>query len=180
MNYKVHKLGGIMFGIAAADVMATTYVGHMAPYAIVAIPFVSAFASSLPDLDKANTHASNRMPHLSKLFQLLGHRKLSHSALIPLSLLVLGIFLSFSLSFNPIISACVLSLFVALSVGYFCHIMYDIITTMGVPLFSPIKNDSYSVGFLKNKEDGPKIAIFTAILMLPLALTLLRYLISIF
>lgn len=177
MNYKVHFQGGVLFGTVAADILTVTNNASYAPYTLILMPFIGGFGATLPDLDKAGTHASNRMPHLSLLIQKLGHRKLSHSLIIPAIGIIIGLILSaMILPISKIIASFIFQVIFSLFMGYISHICYDFITTMGVPLIAPFSKETYSVGFMKNDADANKMTLFTVLMLLPMLYLLLHFL----
>lgn len=174
MNYKTHQVGGLLVGTATAVITTTLDQSQNSIYTAAVIPLASVVSSIWPDLDKAGTHASNRHPILHSFFGLLGHRGVSHSALIPLISLV-AVFLYRQVLFtNGILGYLGFSIWLGLSVGYLSHLMFDIITPMGVPLFAPLSFKYYSILRLNNNRDGLFVLLFALILTVPLAVVLIQ------
>lgn len=96
------------------------------------------FASILPDIDHQKSIIGKIFFPISKyLDRNFGHRTITHSlsAFIPLILLVLFLELNF---LNPLTGSTGNSYFLIFSFGYFSHLILDMLTIQGIPLFYPI------------------------------------------
>jgi len=82
--------------------------------------------SLLPDIDEPNSYMGRQFIFISEPLKLLGikHRTWSHSIFFIIPFIVLGLII------NPI--------FYFIGYGIFMHILEDMITNSGVPLFYPL------------------------------------------
>lgn len=89
--------------------------------------------SLLPDIDHPGSKLGRRVPIISHIMYLFGHRAMTHSLLFVIALALLGTFVS------PI--------FYGLSIGSLVHIAADMLTPSGVPLFWPLGRRYSILGF---------------------------------
>lgn len=82
----------------------------------------------LPDIDHPQSYLGRRLKILSvPIHRIFGHRGFTHS---PLSLLILGGIMAVFWAKNPL-------LFAGILIGYFSHLLGDMLTPMGIPLLYP-------------------------------------------
>lgn len=178
MNWREHKAGGALFGTVTAVFLTTNQAVEAHPLTVILPVLVSSYAAMLPDLDKKGTHASNLMPHLADKLGNLGHRTLLHSLLIPtVNVLLVTIVALICNFFNSLITALILTIGYGLSMGWYSHLAYDIITPMGCPLLGPFISDRWSIYSLNNNRDGKWVLLVTVILEILPLMTLIRFLI---
>lgn len=127
MNYRQHVAVGTLLGIG------THYVTSLPMNTLFAYPSYYGgvmLGSLLPDIDHPQSYLGRRLPFLSvPIHWLFGHRGFTHSLL---SLSILGIASAEYWAFNPLLLGGIL-------LGYFSHILADMCTPRGVPLFYPSK-----------------------------------------
>ena len=96
------------------------------------------FASILPDIDHRKSIIGKIFFPISKyLDRNFGHRTITHSlaVFIPLILLVLFLELNF---LNPLTNSTGNPYFLIFTFAYFSHLILDMLTVQGIPLFYPI------------------------------------------
>lgn len=127
MNGGQHLMFGTLLGVG------TQLATGLSPVGLFSYPSYYggiALGSLLPDIDHPQSYLGRRIPLLSvPINKLFGHRGFTHSLL---SLSLLGIASAFYWAVNPLF-------FGGLLLGYFSHILGDMLTPMGVPLFYPDK-----------------------------------------
>lgn len=177
MNWREHKAGGVLFGTVTAVFLTTNSAVANHPLTAIIPIFASSYASMLPDLDKKGTHASNLMPYLADKLGSLGHRTVLHSLVIPtINLVVTTILAIIANFFSSLAVAIILTVGYGLSMGWYSHLAYDIITPMGCPLFEPFISDRWSIYHLNNNRDGKWVLLATVILEILPLITLIRFL----
>ena len=169
MNGKVHATAGIVFGMGAIfflhsfpnqnifPVEYDTFCSHKIFENLLvgdvvyggAVLASSWFGSLLPDIDHPTSSASKKFSILSIPYRSLqfivgkfkatkhfvGHRGITHS-LIFLAIPIILMCLSFE---NQWLKICLLGT----SVGILSHLIMDMLTPMGVPLFLPLSRRKY-------------------------------------
>lgn len=115
MLWRTHLLTGITAGYLIAG---------PEPFAMI----TAGITSLLPDLDHPNSYIGRKIPVLPALFNFtFGHRGMFHSLLVAIIITLLTGF------FNDV------NIALAAGAGYFAHIIGDLITPSGVPVFWPWK-----------------------------------------
>lgn len=116
--------------------MATGALAGALLYRATGDPLVSGavvVGSLLPDIDHPGSKLGRRVPIISHIMYLFGHRGITHSLLFVLILALLGEFVS------PV--------FYGLAIGSAVHIAGDMLTPSGVPFFWPHKRRYSLLGF---------------------------------
>lgn len=127
MKGSTHVVIGLSFGVTTQLLVGFPAEGFLE------IPFYYGglvLGSLLPDIDHPQSYLGRRLTPLSvPIFKLFGHRGITHSFL---SLSILGIILTKSRYVNTYLSGGVL-------LGYLSHLIADMFTPTGIPLFYPMK-----------------------------------------
>lgn len=127
MKGSTHVVIGLSFGVTTQ-----LLIGFPAER-FLEIPFYYGglvLGSLLPDIDHPQSYLGRRLTPLSvPIFKLFGHRGITHSFL---SLSILGIILTESGYVNTYLSGGIL-------LGYLSHLIADMFTPTGIPLFYPMK-----------------------------------------
>ena len=132
-----HIMGGVAFALA---IPLITPINEAAP--LVALTLSAGVAALLPDIDKKNTAISNKHKLVSFVFRLFcTHRGFTHS------LLALFLFagITLPLSTLPYIGRYI---YMGLVLGYFSHLILDMLNPDGVPVLFPLK---YRLSLMKIK-----------------------------
>lgn len=167
MGYKTHSLFSIVFAIAIINFLELIGINEYS-YLISnnIINFDTAFfilflmlGSLLPDLDHANSKASQNIPFVNKFLSLfkIKHRGITHSLLGT----VLFVVLFHQLYIRDIITRTIL---LALTLGFLSHLFSDMLNPTGIPLFFPIKKKfnllNISTGSVKEKVFLTLVVLF--------------------
>lgn len=136
MKGKIHLGLGIFIGISSTVALNTSMIDGCLFVASTMI------GSLLPDIDLPNSKISQKIPIIPTLInKCFGHRGFIHS---PSFLLLTTILIHQLLShFNyhmPFI-------FAGFMIGYLAHLLQDMFTKGGIPLFSPFSRRRYSLSF---------------------------------
>lgn len=127
MKGSTHVVIGLSFGVTTQLLVGFPAEGFLE------IPFYYGglvLGSLLPDIDHPQSYLGRRLTPLSvPIFKLFGHRGITHSFL---SLSILGIILTESGYVNTYLSGGIL-------LGYLSHLIADMFTPTGIPLFYPMK-----------------------------------------
>lgn len=134
-------------GIVAGTTLACLHYNGFTD-SIIFLSMVS-IGSIIPDIDSSKSFVGRYSRPVSVLVEhILGHRRLLHS---PLMVLLLIICCSITIPF---------SLWIGLIIGYLLHLFLDMHTARGIPLFYPIKNTCYT---MSGKRSGKKGEFFRMI-----------------
>lgn len=140
MKGKSHIIAGIATGITTA---IFTFTGSV--LGVGATIASSVLGSILPDIDLPNSKAGNKLKPIAKVInKLFGHRTITHAPLwlVPLFLLLHN--LSELTSAFPIAIKTNLScLLIGYISGFISHLLGDMLTKGGIPLFYPFKKHRY-------------------------------------
>ena len=153
MTYVTHQFSAL--------VLALAYLNYFMGGELLFIPILISFSSALlPDIDEPQSYIGRRLKLISNIFKaFFGHRGFTHS--------ILG-FLSFTLLFYFIFIYTVglpLVAIIFFIMGYAIHLLEDLLTTNGIPLFSPFNNKRFSLSLLKTQGLGEYIFRFIFILL---------------
>lgn len=143
MTYKTHLSTGLLF---SAIVFLLILKIQLAPALFVTLIITTILGASTPDLDTPTGKVWHKIPAGGILGRIIhpvfigGHRHLSHS------LLGLGIFtflfkllIIFSTKYLPIVPVTDKWMLITFVLGYSSHLIADMFTEIGVPIFFPLK-----------------------------------------
>lgn len=146
MKYKTHIAFSTLAGVCVAKFLdipfQTDYVIGLA------------VGSLLPDIDHPKSYIGKKLSKTSRIMsKTVGHRGLTHSLPFWLCLFTLGFFMKENV-------------FLGLWIGYLFHIVGDLLTVAGVPLFYPFSKARIKLP-LAFKTGGPvEKVVFIACLLL--------------
>lgn len=121
MRYKTHIVTSVTLAAGVSKLFSIPFtIGYVAGVTV---------GSLLPDIDEPNSYIGRRSFGIARLVKkVFGHRGFTHSLLCWFTLTVCCFIFP--------------SLFTAgISLGYFFHIVEDLFSVQGVPLFSPIQKN---------------------------------------
>ena len=152
MLYRTHIASSLALGTALIVVSDFPFsIGYVAGVVL---------GSLLPDIDEPNSYIGQRsfgLAHLVK--KRFGHRGMTHSLLCWLGISIICLFFS-----NPFT--------LGISIGYFFHLLGDLFSISGIPLFAPFKKDKIKM-WLRYRTGGViEQIIFSASIILFLYLCL--------
>ena len=136
--------GGILLGAGVANGIGFS-IGSM-------------LGSLIPDIDSPSSMLSKRVPFIPKIInKLFGHRGITHA---PLLYLLLGFALYVK---KP--DGLLFYFLLGLLIGCAAHLVQDMLTKGGIPLFYPFHREKINFGFLKSgSKADPYITVVLAIL----------------
>lgn len=127
--------------------------------AIALILFGGMIGGILPDIDHPGSKIGRATKPLSIVInKLFGHRGATHSLLAAL-LVMYGLFMLSSFVPNDI-KGFYSPFAIGISVGYVSHLILDMLTVSGIPLFLPITRKVFRIGRLKSGVHDPLVIIF--------------------
>lgn len=134
-----HQLSGLVFALLALNLF---FAGAYSYQLFLILLFFALLGAIFPDIDEPNSYIGRRTYIISKLFKFVfGHRGFTHSlAGMIFFTVILGVITSvyFNLPYS-------VPLFFGL--GYLSHLLGDLLTSHGIPLFSPFMSRRYSLSF---------------------------------
>ena len=133
MLYRTHIASSLALGTTVAVVSDYPYtVGFVAGVVL---------GSLLPDTDEPKSFIGQRTSGISKLVKMrFGHRGITHSLLCWIGISIICLF--FPTPFT-----------LGISLGYLFHLLGDLFSISGIPLFAPFKKDKIKM-FLRYKTGG--------------------------
>ena len=129
--------------------VALYYIRHTGQYEYYPIIF-SVAASIIPDIDEPNSKIGSKVTGISKTTKaIFGHRTITHS--------LLGV-LIFAFGVNYIVDFFSLPDFITtfFILGYLSHLLGDVLTISGVPLFYPLSK-KYAIPIVKTGGNMEKV-----------------------
>lgn len=132
MNYRQHIIFG---GLVGGGIQALGII----PLNLFTIPtyYVGvALGSLLPDIDHPKSFLGTKIPLIpSIIYKSFGHRSITHSLL---ALITLGIATVSYIHVQPY-------LLLGNFIGYISHLLGDMLTAQGIPLFWPLEKKRYRI-----------------------------------
>ncbi|MFI4847391.1 MAG: metal-dependent hydrolase [Candidatus Makana argininalis] len=131
MKYDGHIIFALSISILSKKLFITNILGNGDWWHIIPGVLLTCL---LPDIDHPQSIIGKKIRWLSiPLNKTLGHRGFTHSLFIVISFIFFFKINFFKKQYIPIDS------FQSMIIGYISHIMSDIITPLGVPIFWPLK-----------------------------------------
>lgn len=147
IGYVGHQLTAFTFYL----VFLVHFVGGTISFIPVIISLISAI---LPDIDEPQSYIGRRLRLISNIFKaLFGHRGFTHSIL---SMLIFGFIFYLSFVNTGIFPFYYIWYFV---IGYSSHLLGDLVTKSGIPLFSPFSSKKIALKFFATGSSGEKFVI---------------------
>ena len=158
MNYQAHRIGGICAGTVTATYAYQEILGNVSSWNVESfitfgiIMTGSIFGSLLPDIDHPSSRIGRRMPIISHAVNTaFGHRGFTHS-ILALLLLTYGLFLLTGV-IPEFLTGYYLPFSFGLIIGYASHLLLDMITVSGIPLFYPFLNHPIRIARFRSGRD---------------------------
>lgn len=147
-NYKVHFLSGFLLSVSICytimDKLSSCVFGYefnIITYIIICV--MCCLGSLLPDIDNPNSKLGSKIRPISTEINLVfGHRTITHSIIINtffIAIIFTWCLKNFNGDYNILVSI------ISLYMGIICHILFDMATPSGVPIFYPITNKRYKL-----------------------------------
>lgn len=155
MTKKTHILGGIALAMVGQKLaLGSSYENLSTMYQYIGTSsyyLTAVFASLLPDIDKPESTIGKRVPILPSLInKVFGHRMITHS------LMIIAVIAALFTYFKPDIATLYPFIMYGFLIGYFSHILLDMFTVSGVPLFYPSKK-RFRIMKIRTGKGGEKI-----------------------
>lgn len=159
MNYQAHRIGGVCATTIVATLLYHNPPWQTATYVAMGISVVGgAVGGLLPDIDHPTSKIGRKVPLISGFINtLFGHRGFTHTILATI-LFSYMLFLLAGVIPNGF-RGYYLPLALGLSVGYVSHLLLDMLTVSGIPLFYPFSNHTFRLARLKSGQDDLLVSI---------------------
>lgn len=136
MTFPTHELTGVVLSLAYMKFSGDTFLFPL---------LISSFSSLLPDIDEPQSRAGRKIPILSWLIKkFLGHRGATHSLFLMFIFTLVFFFILYYFGF-PLFWG------IYFLIGYLGHLLMDLPSARGIPLFWPFSKQMYSLGHIKVK-----------------------------
>lgn len=164
MNYQAHRVGGACASVMVATTMYHATIHEPNTLISVGLAFVGGVIGGLlPDIDHPTSKVGRKVPLISKTINaLFGHRGFTHTLVAGL-LFTYFLFLC-STILPDMIQAFFLPFGLGLAVGYFSHLLLDMLTVSGIPLFYPIFRKDIRIAKLHSGRDDFMVMVFTVVI----------------
>lgn len=153
MNYRTHKIGGICAGIVTSTLL---FMDNPSPTTLISSLLLisgASLGSIMPDIDKSTTKIGKKFllkPISLYIQKKYGHRTITHSLIV--SLIGLSLLVYSSCMFRGIAYYLYSNLVIGFSIGYMSHLLLDLLTVQGVPLFYPFDKTKYRICKFKTSK----------------------------
>lgn len=171
MNNKTHKVGGICSGIITSTLLFSNNMGVEGLISSALIVSGATIGSIAPDIDHPQSKVGRKFlikPISIFINKVFGHRTITHS-------LIMSLFMSIALVastslFSGLIGFIYTNLIIGFCVGWISHLILDIITIEGIPIYYPFIKKKYNIFKFKTNKDEELVSmiviLFTGILMM--------------
>ena len=151
MLCRVHVLGGITLGALTYPYLCDVFSASPSTLSVDGIVFIGAatLGALLPDIDSPTSFLGQKVKPISKLINKMGgHRGFTHSPIVAMVALLLGIYFTDYIS-NPLLFTNVI---MGIFVGVMSHILLDGLNVQGIPLMYPFNKKKYRYGKIQTKD----------------------------
>jgi len=164
MMGRTHKYGGFATGVVAS--------AYLIPQPYTTESFImgglligtAMVGSLIPDIDHKNSTMGRKHKITSSVVNgLFGHRGITHAPFFHFAVLAILFYLSTLITgpIQPFVVACVFGLML----GILSHLLLDIITVDGIPLFYPLSKDKVNICTFKSAKHNTLVCILITIVM---------------
>lgn len=164
MNGKTHKIGGVCSGLVASTLMFSNTFGVEGIISSALIISGSTIGSLAPDIDHPTSTVGRKFilkPISIFINKVFGHRTITHS--VVMSIFMTLILLSSTLLFTGVPNFIYTNLVIGFCVGWFSHLLLDLLTVKGIPVFYPFIKKKYNL--LKFRTDRDEEFVSMLILL---------------
>ena len=165
MNNKTHKIGGICSGLIASTMLFSNNVGVEGVLSSALIVSGATIGSLAPDIDHPESKVGRKFilkPISIFINKVFGHRTITHSVVI--SIFMTMILLFSTLLFSGIPNFIYSNLIIGFCVGWFSHLLLDLLTVKGIPVFYPFIKKKYSLLKFKTNRDEEFVSILVILI----------------
>lgn len=166
MMYETHKVGGVCSGVIASTVLFSSNFGVTELISSGIIVAGATMGSLAPDIDHPTSKIGKKFllkPISIFLNKFFGHRTITHSVIM--AILMTIILFSFSTMTTGDLNYIYTNLVIGFSVGYFSHLLLDMFTVEGIPVFYPLIKRKYRLSKFKTGKSKKKEEIVSIIMI---------------
>lgn len=143
MTYKTHIAGGILLTLCVTTLIQPTTLSE-----IITLYGGTVIGSLLPDIDHPESKINKYNPFDFIIGSVVNHRGVTHSIIGLATTLLIGAIMA-------LICGLKLWFMFGIGIGYLSHLILDMMTPSGVPLFYPRKN-RYNICKISTGSNGEK------------------------
>lgn len=150
MNYQAHRIGGVCATLITTTLLYQDIMGKPSTYVAIGVAVVGgAVGGLLPDIDHPTSRIGRRAPIISKFINsVCGHRGFTHTILANMLFAYLLFLLA---AFIPdVLRGFYFPFALGLIIGYFSHLLLDMLTRAGIPLFYPFSSKAFRFAKLRS------------------------------
>lgn len=147
MTYKTHIAGGVLLTLSLSSLLQPSSLTEVA-----LLYGCTVIGSLLPDIDHPNSKINKYNPIALLISKFVKHRTLTHSLLWMGIVSLIGVVLKFDTQ-----------AIIGLNIGILSHLILDMMTVSGVPLFYPYKK-SFRIMKLKTNTEH-EIAVMSLLIV---------------
>ena len=165
MNNKTHKIGGVCSGLIASTLLFSNNFGVEGLLSSALIVSGATIGSLAPDIDHPESKVGRKFllkPISIFINKIFGHRTITHSVVTSMFMTVM--LLSSTLLFTGVPNFIYSNLIVGFCVGWFSHLLLDLLTVKGIPVFYPFIKKKYNLLKFKTNKDEEFVSILVILI----------------
>ena len=165
MNNKTHKIGGVCSGLIASTLLFSNNFGVEGLLSSALIVSGATIGSLAPDVDHPESKVGRKFilkPISIFINKVFGHRTITHS--VVMSIFMTIILLSSTLLFTGISNFIYSNIIIGFCVGWFSHLLLDLLTVKGIPVFYPFIKKMYNLLRFKTNKDEEFVSILVILI----------------
>lgn len=165
MNNKTHKIGGVCSGLIASTLLFSNNFGVEGLLSSALIVSGATIGSLAPDVDHPESKVGRKFilkPISIFINKVFGHRTITHSVVISIFMTI--ILLSSTLLFTGISNFIYSNIIIGFCVGWFSHLLLDLLTVKGIPVFYPFIKKKYNLLRFKTNKDEEFVSILVILI----------------
>lgn len=162
MNGKTHKIGGICAGVLTSTFLFANNLDVLNCISSGIIIAGASIGSISPDIDHPESKVGRKLllkPISITISKLFGHRTITHSLLFSI-IMSYALIASASL-FSGLLNYIYLNFVIGFCVGWISHLLLDLMTVRGIPIYYPLIKKKYNIFKFKTNKDEELVSILT-------------------
>ena len=179
MMYETHRVGGVCSGVIASTVLFSSNFGVTELLSSSIIVASATIGSLTPDIDHPTSRVGKKFllkPFSIFLNKFFGHRTITHSVIV--AILMTIVLFSLSTMTTGVLNYIYTNAVIGYSVGYFSHLLLDMFTVEGIPVFYPLIKRKYRLAKFKTGKSKKKEEIVSIIMILITGIIMAIYLLG--
>lgn len=165
MNNKTHKVGGLCSGLIVSTIMFSKNpeLGNLISSGLIISG--ATIGSLAPDIDHPESKVGRKFllrPISILISKLFGHRTITHSVVMSVFMTIL--LLISTTMFTGIPKFIYSNLIIGFCVGWMSHLLLDLITVKGIPIYYPFIKRKYSLLKFKTSRDEELVTMLIILL----------------